>query len=266
MPARKLPPDNKLIEMYQTGLSIYEVADKIGVRGATVATKLKQLGVIRTHVETWNLPGRHKPLATKEWLHQKYTIEGLGMPEIGKILERDAKTIFYWLRKYGISTRPRGSDVRQQFKAGQSSIFTGHKHTPEAIERIKQASIDRGAIPYLKDGKHYNKGKRGNVVWNWKGGITPERETFYRSEEWKEAVKAVWKRDNAICQRCGLDYRTVDRKTSRKFHIHHIVSFMVKELRADPGNLVLLCHPCHMWVHSSKNVNKEFIIEPEQAF
>jgi hypothetical protein len=57
----------------------------------------------------------------------------------------------------------------------------------------------------------------------WKGGITPERQQFYSTEEWSDAVKGVWKRDNAICQNCKKHHNTT--KSRGTFHIHHIVSF-----------------------------------------
>jgi thymidylate synthase (FAD) len=199
----------------------------------------------------------HDTLASRVWCEQKYLAEGLGCPEIGHLVERDPKTVHYWLRKHGIPTRQRGADVRQHFPKGTQTRL-GIKHTQEAIEKVRQASLDRGAVPYLRNGVHFNKGKRGAVVANWNGGVTPERQTFYRSDEWKAAVKAVWKRADAKCERCGLDHRTIDRKAA-KFHIHHIVSFAVKELRCDVDNLVLLCRPCHLWVHSNANTERQFI-------
>jgi hypothetical protein len=197
----------------------------------------------------------------KDWLYQKYIVEGLSMVDIGHLVDRDPKTIFQWMRKYQIPTRPRGSDPRQHFHAGDPRSFTGRKHSEATKQKIGEQSRARKQVPYLRNGVHFNKGKRGAVVANWKGGITPERQAFYRSEEWKEAVKAIWKRDNATCQRCCLHYGTVDRKTTKRFHIHHIVSFAAVELRCSLNNLVLLCHNCHMWVHSRANVDHQFIAE-----
>jgi thymidylate synthase (FAD) len=93
----------------------------------------------------------------------------------------------------------------------------------------------------------------------WKGGLTPERQALYASPEWVDAVKMVWARDNATCQKCGAHHNTA--KSRGTFHIHHIVSFMVRELRADVDNLVLLCRDCHHWVHSKSNESKLFIKE-----
>ncbi len=194
----------------------------------------------------------------KEWLYQKYIVEELDCVQIGKIVSRHSKTIWYWMRKFDIPTRPRGSNWQTNLNQGREF---GWHHTQERKDKIGKASRDRKQVPYLKNGEHWLKSARPEDNPKWKGGITPERIAFYWSNEWKQVVKAVWKRDNAICQRCELDHRTLDRKSTdyKKFHIHHIVSFMVKELRAELNNLILFCHPCHMWVHSKQNVNKEFI-------
>ena len=97
--------------------------------------------------------------------------------------------------------------------------------------------------------------RRGENSASWKGGITPERNSLYVTSKWKCVTKKVWERDNYSCVRCGI------RKTNKDqaFHIHHIVSFSEKRLRADIDNLVLLCRECHHWVHSSNNTNGHFI-------
>lgn len=102
------------------------------------------------------------------------------------------------------------------------------------------------------------KGRKGKDAPSWKGGVTPERQAFYSTPEWSDAVKSVWARDDAKCQRCGMDYRTVDR-SEMSFHIHHIDSFMIKDRRADVDNLLLVCYKCHRWIHSKYNTTKEFL-------
>ena len=84
----------------------------------------------------------------------------------------------------------------------------------------------------------------------WKGGITPEilkQRVSTRYEVWRDEV---YKRDNATCQKCGA---------KEKLHVHHVIGFANKEIRADANNLVLLCVKCHRFVHSKKNINGEFI-------
>lgn len=196
-----------------------------------------------------------------EILHALYVEQGLGCPDIGRMFERDPKTVLYWLRCAGIPSRPRGSDPRQHFKAGQRGAFAGHKHRPESIARVKASTLADGRVPYLRDGKHWLTGLPADENPNWKGGATPERQAFYRTAEWKAACCLVWARANASCERCGLDYRTVDRKAAPKFHVHHIVSFQVEALRADAANVALLCRPCHYFVHSNENIERAFLIE-----
>lgn len=190
----------------------------------------------------------------REWLHQKYIVEGLSCPAIGKLVNRDGSTIRHWLLKYGIPTRPRGHN-REHLLVGQRK---GFRHSEETKQKVGEASRQRGAVPYLRNGQHFLKGKRGDVVPNWKGGITPERQAFYRSDEWKKASRAVWVRDDGKCRCCGLDSRRFKRK-EKLFHVHHIVTFANRELRASVHNLILLCDDCHYFVHSNNNVTREFL-------
>lgn len=182
---------------------------------------------------------------------------------LGKLYQRDPKTIWAWLKAAGIPTRGRGTDPRQQFRKGQQ-MRLGIRHSSESVARIRQATIDRGGVPYLRDGQHWLKTAPPSANPKWKGGITPERQAFYRTPEWKAACVTVWTRADARCERCGLDHRTIDRKNQR-FHIHHIASFAVVALRAEPSNLALLCRPCHLWVHSRANTAGEFLCQDKDA-
>lgn len=195
---------------------------------------------------------------TKEWLESEYLDKKKSANQIAREIGRDPKRVWEWIRDYGIGTRSRGTDYGNAFKKGQESAFKGMKHTEETKAEIKRISIKQGRKPYMKDGVHWLK-HDGAVSPMWKGGITPERQSFYSSPEWVDAVKKVWERDNAICQRCGIHHNTA--KARGTFHIHHIISFMVKEKRADVDNLILLCKKCHLWVHSKNNINKQLIGE-----
>ena len=193
-----------------------------------------------------------------DWLYEKYIVENRSAPEIALIVNRNAKRVWEWLRDYGIPTRKRGGiDNGHRFIKGHK-LCVGRKVSLATREKIRAARILDGHVPYLKNGKHWLKGKTGPICPSWKGGITPERQSFYSSDEWQAAVKLVWRRDNATCQRCGIRNRKGERFS---FDIHHIVSFAFKPLRSEAGNLVLLCEKCHYWVHSSDNVEKRFIRE-----
>ena len=193
----------------------------------------------------------------KEWLVNEYITKKRTCNDIAKELKKNPKTIWSWLKKYEIPTRSRGGDSSSgSFKKG-SNIWAGRKHRQETKDKIRDARIKDGHVPYLRNGEHWLKSVDTKDHPNYKGGMYPERQSFYSSEIWSEVVKEIWKRDNAICQNCGKHHNTKENRGN--FHIHHIVSFQIKELRADINNLVLLCKECHRWVHSKKNINKKFI-------
>lgn len=203
---------------------------------------------------------RRPDSVSREWLEEQYVTLGRSCREIGADLGKDGSTVRLYLLDSDIPTRPRGAVTSgSAFKKGEPSAFKGHKHTDAARELLRQACLADGRVPYLVNGQPYMRGRTGASNPHWKGGATPERQAFYRSNEWKAACKAVWHRANACCERCGADYRTVRREHGPKFHVHHIVSFAVRELRAVVSNLVLLCAGCHRFVHSRANAGREFL-------
>lgn len=160
-----------------------------------------------------------KPYWNKDWLYKEYVENFRSAADIANQFDITEAAILHWLRKHKIKRRNM-TDIRAEKYWGLSGE---------------------------KNGMH---GKTGKDSVNWKGGITPERQGFYVSTAWKKSCSFVYKRDNAQCQRCG---------NKNDLHVHHIVGFANKKLRSDVNNLVLLCVKCHRFVHSKKNINKEFI-------
>lgn len=199
-----------------------------------------------------------KPL-NRDQLFQMYVIDGMDCTQIASVVSRDPKSVWNWLKGFGIQTRKRGdASAGTQFKAGQESRFKGMRHTEETKSLLRDIAIADGRVPFDPAIGPPLKGKRGASVPTWKGGVTPQRQAFYSTQEWKAASRAVWKRDAASCQRCGRK-KSDDRSVS--FDVHHIVGFDCVRLRSEVSNLVLLCEPCHYWVHSSENVDRIFIKE-----
>lgn len=195
----------------------------------------------------------------KAWLQCEYVDKKRTANEIAIDEKRDAKTIWSWLKKFGIETRPRGGESSSgSFKKGES-IWTGRKHKESTKEKMRASAIAEGRVPWGKENEPYWRGKSGEAHPRYKGGLTPERQSVYSSIEWVDAVKAVWKRDSATCQRCGIHHNTQESRGN--FHIHHITSFQFKNLQTKSSNLVLLCKDCHKFVHSKENINKQFIKE-----
>lgn len=205
----------------------------------------------------WQIEQREALGFTKEWLFDQYITQGKDANKIAREVGRDGKSVWNWLSLYGIKTRPRGHDTSHLPKDG--SATKGFKHSEETKKRLSKIAIADGRVPWGKGNEPYWRGVTGADHPSFKGGLTPERQAVYSSQEWVSAVKEVWKRDNATCQCCGKHHNTAE--TRGTFHIHHIVSFQVKELRTEAGNLVLLCKECHKFVHSKRNTAKQFIKE-----
>jgi len=172
--------------------------------------------------EHWRAP---QPFREKIWLEEHYITQGMSTGEIAGLFGVTDGAIIYWLRKHNIQRR-NVSQARKIKRWGQSGT----------------------------DNPMWN--KRGELNPRWLGGVTPDRQAFYTSVEWRRACSAVWKREAATCKRCGLHH---DNSPDMPFHIHHIVSFADKKLRADEDNLVLLCESCHHFVHSKRNINRELL-------
>jgi len=167
-----------------------------------------------------------KPYWDKEWLYREYVTNSRSAEDIAKQFNITEAAILYHLRKLEIPRRDM-TDIRAKKHWGSSGEMNGMF------------------------------GRTGEDSSNWKGGVTPERQALYCSQEWADAVKTVWKRDNATCQRCGKH-----RENIAIMHIHHIVSFADSvELRTEPDNLILLCKKCHNWIHSKKNIDKIYTKE-----
>lgn len=201
----------------------------------------------------------------RDWLYQKYIVEGISADEIAVLVDRDPKRVWEWLRDYGIPTRPRGHNHESNpafafwLDPNGQSPFKGKSHTPEFRKWMSDLAKAQGRVPYDPAVGPPFKGKRGAEVPSWKGGVTPERQAFYSTDEWKACVKAIWKRDDATCQKCEKRYN----HKGRSFEIHHIVPFSCKRFRCEHWNLILLCAECHDWVHSLANTEGEFILEAD---
>lgn len=81
----------------------------------------------------------------------------------------------------------------------------------------------------------------GEKHYNWKGGISTERDSFMSSYEYLQWRRLVFKRDNYTCQHCGRNSTLV------KLNAHHIKNYsQYPEIRTDVNNGITLCEECHL--------------------
>jgi len=78
----------------------------------------------------------------------------------------------------------------------------------------------------------------GENHWNWKGGVSSEREKIKSSAKYYRWRKDVFIKDNYTCQCCGVKNTYLE--------AHHIQNFSdFPELRFDINNGITLCSNCH---------------------
>lgn len=170
----------------------------------------------------WREPQQFRDL---EWLRENYTRLQRSTGDIARQFGVTDVAILFWLRRHKIARR-----------------------TVAEARKIKRWGS------FGSDNPMWN--RKGELNPNWRGGLTPARQAFYASAEWRKACATVWKRDGARCRRC--DHGRHD-SPDLPLHVHHVVSFADADLRADTANLVLLCEVCHRFVHSRRNVHRELL-------
>lgn len=100
---------------------------------------------------------------------------------------------------------------------------------------LRSDNAKRIAEQYLSQ---YQQGDRN---WNWKGGISPQRNCIERTAEYKTMRKTVLERCGSQCAKCG---------SSKDLCVHHICNFVdYPELQLDADNCACLCRTCHQNFH-----------------
>jgi len=147
-----------------------------------------------------------------------------------------------WLREQYVVLRRTVPDIANECAVNTTTIIGVMKRFGIARRHISEA------LKGVQAGEH-------NPAW--KGGVTPERQRLYGTDEWKTLVKSIFARDNYTCQRCK---KGISGTKKRQGAAHHIKSWAdYRDLRFEPSNLVTLCRECHVWVHSLDNKAREFL-------
>ncbi len=140
---------------------------------------------------------------------------------------------------------PRWNNKNCGFQKGHKSFLT-----KLSIEKIRLANLGKtfrhsqetkDKIRLRLRGKKYPE-RMGINNPAWKGGITPINQKIRNSLLHKCWSKSVLKKDNYICQICGI-------KKGKRI-AHHIKSFSeYPNLRFAIDNGMTLCLKCHRYIH-----------------
>ena len=81
--------------------------------------------------------------------------------------------------------------------------------------------------------------------------ISEQKYPFEWGEELKDLIR---KRDNYICQECGIHQDELSDKWHKKLDVHHID---YKKDNCNPDNLISLCRSCHV----QTNFDREYWLD-----
>jgi len=145
------------------------------------------------------------------------------------------------LRDELTSKRFKGNILSEEAKKKISERNKGYKHTEEARKIMSKAG--KGRIFTEETRKKLSITHKGKNNPNWNPNLTDEERLIKRNyPEYIEWRKAVYKRDNYICQICG--------QVGNKLNAHHLESFNSNiKLRISVSNGITLCESCHKNFH-----------------
>lgn len=166
----------------------------------------------------------HKPHWDKEWLVREYVTNQRSTGEIAKQIGTTDANVLYWMKKHDIARR----DV-------------------SGARAVKHWGMPGSSNPMFE--------RTGESNPNFIDGNSPERQRMYAQGIGRAFVQAVLHRDKNRCRRCGKG-----KSGAKSLHVHHIIPWAKnRSLRFDMSNALVLCNICHGWVHSRKNINKDYL-------
>lgn len=129
-------------------------------------------------------------------------------------------------RKIGEARR--GKKYSKEYREKISDALRGRRHSEEHKRKLSLAMRGKN---------------KGNKHWNWKGGKSSELYPTDWTDDLKESIR---KRDNYICQMCGVHQDEL----FPKFDVHYIDYY---KNNLDPDNLISLCKSCHTKTNFNRN-------------
>lgn len=183
--------------------------------------------------------------------------------QIAEALGIPAHRVYKARLSYGIQSRPRGhnlsGDKRPAWKNGHP--WQGRQHTPETRAKISDAAKKQSSRPSGQFHPYF--GAYGDSNPNYKHGKSPDRQRIYSTYQWRCLIEFVYIRDGGKCRRCHCQ---IEAKHKQQHH-HHFWSWdEYPEFRLHPDNVMLICRECHEWIHSSENVDRNWMSPPRSFY
>ena len=110
---------------------------------------------------------------SKDILLELYN-QGLSVQEIANTLNQKKSTVYYWMRKYGISMRTRSEAQKTYVDRAGSHQRTGMKHGPESRGRI---TLGLREFWDSEDGSRYREGLSERLKKEWDKKSVSEKRT-----------------------------------------------------------------------------------------
>jgi hypothetical protein len=175
-------------------------------------------------------PGQHwrkpTPFRDEEWLKKNYVDLQRSAGEIATDFGVTDAAVIFWLKKHGIPRR-----------------------TIAEARAIKHWGLTGSENPMH--------GKFGPLNHNYVDGSSPERSRMYARSEGKEFLRTALRIGGYKCAKCEAG-----QAKANPLQVHHLKAWAGNpSLRFDLSNVAVLCRKCHLFVHSKKNINREFIHE-----
>jgi hypothetical protein len=221
------------------GKSSIEIAKEIECSKPTILNYLSIYNIPkRTSPESRILKskfGRHTKvfinglISNKDWLYNQYVMNKKTAKEISKIAKVTMRTVYNRLSLFKIPMRNHSEYKKLYYDNGGKHPMLGRKR-PDVIERNK------------------NRHLIGELNGNWRGGLSKLPYAFEFNNELKESIR---KRDNYICQNCGLTNEEHLIIYDESLPIHHID---YNKQNCSEENLITTCKQCN----SRANFNRSY--------
>ena len=206
---------DELRDLYwQQGMTLAEIADKLGCGTMTVQRQMVEYDIERRDPYRWSEGHDWRDDATPEQVEQ-------------------------WHQR--MSEAAQGRNPWDYFSPQE------YEARRQAISEQNRRLWDEGVFGSDEWYEKQRKSHAGEKCWRWKGGLSN-----YRGPNWQQKRLEARARDNFACQKCGAT-ETELRQELDVHHIVRFELFDDYKEANQLDNLISYCRPCHLVVEHETN-------------